>query len=99
MMSSNTDGVRLTPGQGVYDEDGNRIGQIRRFTERGFEVNVGEDAAESSLEHEPAQGFGEGYLMWRCAECGEMGSLHDGIPSLCPSCGASKESLFAWTED
>lgn len=93
------DNVQVKPGQKVYDEDGNHLGQIQGFTARGFEVNMHEEVEGFSLEHDPGQGFGEGYLMWRCSECGEMGDLDDGMPEACPDCGASKEALFAWTED
>ncbi|AUV81197.1 hypothetical protein C2R22_05600 [Salinigranum rubrum] len=60
------------------------------------------DAAESDLdsseqEHEPGHEFGEGYLMWRCEECGEMGELDDGLPTECPDCGS--EEVYKWRED
>jgi rubrerythrin len=48
-------------------------------------------------EHDPGHGFGEGYIMWRCEECGEMGELDDGLPEECPSCGS--EDVIKWKED
>lgn len=55
--------------------------------------------SESSLrtseqEQQPGQEFGEGYLMWRCQECGEMGELEEGLPQECPNCGASEVARF-----
>ncbi|WP_255196171.1 DUF7130 family rubredoxin-like protein [Halorarius litoreus] len=52
-----------------------------------------------SGEEVPGQSFGEGYLMWRCGECGEMGDLEDGFPETCPNCDAPKEELLYWIED
>lgn len=42
-------------------------------------------------------GIGESFLVWRCAECGEVGSL-DAFPHRCV-CGASREALSYVTED
>lgn len=56
-----------------------------------------EDLDSSEQEHEPGHEFGEGYLMWRCEECGEMGELDDGLPSECPDCGS--EAVYKWRED
>ena len=36
---------------------------------------------------------GEKTLLWRCAECGELGDIDD-VPRLCPSCGGSGESIY-----
>lgn len=82
-------------GQFVYDDSGTELGKIQGFTEAGFEVSIHEHV---SLEHEPGQAFGEGYLMWKCTNCGEMGKL-DGMPEECPNCGAPKEDLYARIED
>ncbi|MFW5919329.1 MAG: DUF7130 family rubredoxin-like protein, partial [Halanaeroarchaeum sp.] len=47
----------------------------------------------------PGQEFGEGYLMWRCDECGEMDDLEDGMPETCPACGAPREAIEKVLED
>ncbi|SFR54185.1 hydrogenase maturation nickel metallochaperone HypA [Halogeometricum limi] len=44
------------------------------------------------------QYFGESYLVWRCADCGETGSLAQ-FPVYCPDCNADREALFYWLED
>jgi len=41
---------------------------------------------------------GEKTLLWRCAECGELGDI-DAVPQMCPSCGASGESIYYHQED
>ena len=61
----------------------------------GDSTDVAEESSEQ--EHEPGQEFGEGYLMWRCEECGEMGDLDDGLPEACPNCGS--EDVIKWRED
>lgn len=48
-------------------------------------------------EHDPGPAFGEGFIMWRCDECGEMGELDDGLPEECPNCGS--ERVNKWKED
>jgi rubrerythrin len=48
-------------------------------------------------EHNPGQEFGEGYIMWRCNDCGEMGELDDGLPEECPTCGS--EEVYKFKED
>ncbi len=83
-------------GKTVFDEDGDPLGVIREQTSGGFVVSVSTDRPES---HRSTSGeFGEAYLMWRCMECGEMGSI-ESIPEECPGCTASRESLYYWTED
>ncbi|ELZ94005.1 hypothetical protein C440_10308 [Haloferax mucosum ATCC BAA-1512] len=42
--------------------------------------------------------FGEARLVWRCDECGELGSL-TAFPTACPGCDAGREALFYCTED
>lgn len=56
-----------------------------------------EELQESERESKPGKEFGEGYLMWRCNECGEMGELEDGLPTECPNCGS--ENVTKWRED
>ena len=46
-----------------------------------------------------ADGYlGESFLVWRCLDCGETGSL-EAFPAYCPDCRADRESLFYWVED
>ena len=42
-------------------------------------------------------GFGEAFLVWRCLDCGAVGSL-DALPSRCV-CGARREDLAYVVED
>ncbi|MFC6726401.1 hypothetical protein ACFQE1_18945 [Halobium palmae] len=83
---------------------------VERVDETG-EVDVGDPETESEgaaktnegslrtseQEQQPGQEFGEGYLMWRCDDCGEMGELEDGLPNECPDCGS--EAVYRWRED
>lgn len=91
----------IDTGTVVYDEDGDPLGKISGFTDQGFQVSVTEreGASDPSEDREPGKEFGEGYLMWRCENCGEMGELDDGMPDRCPNCDAPKEELYRWTED
>ncbi|GAA0545597.1 rubredoxin-like domain-containing protein [Halorubrum ejinorense] len=88
----------LKPGQQVYDGNGRTIGVISAITETGVEVNTNSDVDTLSLRRAPTVNLGEGYLVWRCSECGELGDI-DQIPDHCPSCGASRETLYAYLED
>ncbi|MFB6130891.1 MAG: rubredoxin-like domain-containing protein [Salinigranum sp.] len=91
---------RLDLGETVYDDAGRKLGTIRGFDEGGFYVTMREGFESLSVEHaRSGHEFGEGYLMWRCTECGEMGDLDDGVPEECPNCGAPREDLYYWTED
>lgn len=81
--SSVDEQLSANPGQVVYDSSGNRLGRIRSISDRGFEVSAHADG-DTTLEHDPGQGFGEGYLMWRCANCSEMGQLQR-IPKHAPT--------------
>ena len=93
------DDPRLTVGQTVYDDEGNRIGTVRGFDEDGFFVTTREGIAALSIEHERAgHEFGEAELIWRCSQCGAVGDL-DTYPESCPDCGAPREDLYYWTED
>lgn len=100
----------IDPGTSVYDEDGDELGVVSGFTTDGFEVTAStdagtgperrtEDAASPTGEEPPGKEFGEGYLMWRCTECGEMGDLEEGLPGACPNCGAPKTALYSVEED
>ena len=87
-------------GETVYDEDGNELGRIRGLEKGGFFVSTRSGVESLSVEHSRAgHEFGEGELMWRCTNCGEMGEIDDGIPDECPNCGEPKEALMYWTED
>ncbi len=87
-------------GQTVYDEDGNEIGRVRSFERSGFFVTTRSGAEGRSVEHaRSGHEFGEAHLMWRCMQCGEMGSIGDGLPDSCPNCETAREELMYWTED
>lgn len=91
----------IGPGDSVYDEGGRVIGQVIGDTPNGVEVSITEPDSDDGAEAEtiPGQEFGEGYLMWRCSECGEMGDLDEGMPDSCPECDAPEEALVAVEED
>lgn len=88
----------IEPGERVFDQRGKPVGRVTGTTDEGFEIEAisldGDDQEEV-----PGQKFGEGYLMWRCSECGEMGDLDDGMPEECPNCGVEKEALSEVLED
>jgi rubrerythrin len=98
---SDPDDEPIDPGETVYDEDGRVIGRVSGYTADGFEVETKESGSRSGDSEEtiPGKEFGEGYLMWRCSECGEMGDLESGMPDMCPECGAPEESIYAVEED
>lgn len=91
---------RLDFGTGIFDENGRRLGHIRGFDDSGFYVTFREGLEGLSSEHvHPTGSFGEAELMWRCWDCGEMGTLDTDFPEACPNCGAEREQLYYWTED
>jgi len=91
---------KLDLGMGVFDEEGDRLGEIRGFDKSGFYVTMREGYEALSVEHvRSGQSFGEAELMWRCTNCGEMGEIDDGFPDECPNCAAPKEEIYYWTED
>ena len=92
---------RIDPGETVYNEDGQPLGIITGMTKDGFEVETkaAADPQDADQEELPGHGVGEGYIMWRCADCGEMGELEDGFPPECPNCGADKKMLSEVVED
>ncbi|QFU82095.1 DUF7130 family rubredoxin-like protein [Natronorubrum aibiense] len=95
-----TEQPRLGFGMAVYTENGDKIGRIRGFDEEGFYITLREGLEGMSVEHvRSGHEFGEAHLMWRCFECGEMGSLDRDLPDSCPSCEAGREELYYWTED
>jgi rubredoxin len=100
----------IETGDTVYDDDGRVLGIVTEFTDEGFAVQVVQAGPSvSDVDHDdhdgedtediPGKDFGEGYLMWRCEDCGEMGDLDDGIPEQCPECGAPKEHIHMAQED
>lgn len=97
--------VSIDPGEVVYSEDGTALGVVTGATDETLEVRVRDDlestdgSSETVSESRPGQAHGEGYLAWRCDDCGEMGDLADGMPASCPHCGAPKTALFRAAED
>jgi rubrerythrin len=89
-------GRRLRFEQPVFDDTGEKLGVIRGFDESGFYVRT-------PAQIELREGYrndrsGEFDLLWRCWNCGELGTIGN-LPETCPSCGAPKEDLYYWTED
>ncbi|PSQ57696.1 hypothetical protein BRD22_01125 [Halobacteriales archaeon SW_8_68_21] len=84
--------------QGVYDEDGKRLGTVRGVDDDGFYVSS-PAGAESLPLTEARDVFGTAYVMWRCWECGEMGEISGELPANCPNCDAPREDLYYWAED
>lgn len=85
-------------GEGVYDVNGRYLGRVSGLNDEGFEIET-PVPGESELEELPGQEFGEGYLMWRCGDCGEMRELDEGLPDSCAACGAPREALVVVEED
>lgn len=93
------DNPRVMAGETVYDEQGRPLGTVRGFDEDGFYVTTRDGIESLSIQHERSgHEWGEAELVWRCADCGEVGDL-DTLPEACPNCGAPKENLYYWTED
>jgi rubredoxin len=90
--------VSIEPGELVYDSKRRPVGRVSGLTDDGFEAEA-VDPEESEVEELPGKEFGEGYLMWRCTECGKMDELEDGMPDSCPDCGAPREALEGVEED
>lgn len=88
----------IEPGELVYDSDSRPVGRVSGLTDDGFEVEVTPPDG-SEVEELPGQEFGEGYLMWRCTECGEMDELEEGLPGSCPNCSAPREAISVVEED
>ncbi|WP_424000296.1 DUF7130 family rubredoxin-like protein [Haloarcula salina] len=57
------------------------------------------DGSFGGDENVPGDEIREGYLMWRCPECSEMGDLADGRPDGCPNCGAPRDAIAKARED
>lgn len=88
----------VEPGELVYDSNSRLVGRVSGLTNDGFEAETG-DFDGSEMTELPGQEFGEGYLMWRCTECGEMSALRDGLPESCPGCAAPREAISVIQED
>ncbi len=102
---TSSDDVSVQRNEEIFNDEGTLIGVVGDATAEGFTV---ETVASATVEHgdavrgddqDPGQEFGEGYIMWRCTECGEMGELEAGLPETCPNCGAPKEALAKQRED
>lgn len=101
--------ISIEHGETVYNEHGDELGIVGDFNENGFDVKIIDQSADietpdsnedvTGEDEKPGKEFGEGYLMWRCENCGEMGDLEDGYPDECPNCGASKENIAKALED
>jgi len=91
---------RLDLGMSVYGEDGTELGSVHGFDGAEFYVTMREGAEALSVGHaRMGHEFGEGHLMWRCTQCGEMGEIDDGLPDACLDCDSPREDLYYWTED
>lgn len=98
-MSPAPDPRVVSPGEAVFDADGNQLGTVRGFTEDGVFVTTREGVEALSVEHERAgHEFGQAELLWRCSDCGAVGDIAR-LPDGCPDCGAPKEHLYYWIED
>ncbi len=97
-MTADSAFADVSPGQSVYDDQGNELGQIRGVDRDGFYVTTGH---EDGMPLENARDvFGKAYVMWRCWDCGQMGRI-DGeqLPEACPDCDSPREALYYWAED
>lgn len=89
----------ISPGEPVYDADGNELGTVRGFSEDGVFVTTRDGVEALSIEHERAgHEFGQAELLWRCSDCGAIGEIET-LPDECPDCQAPKEHLYYWIED
>jgi len=100
-----SDDVSVQRNEEIFTDDGTLVGVVGDPTQDGFTV---ETVASVTVEHgdaarhddeDPGQEFGEGYIMWRCTECSEMGELDDGFPETCPNFGAPREAITTDRED
>ncbi|MBV0926049.1 hypothetical protein KTS45_17735 [Halomicroarcula limicola] len=103
-QGATTESETVEANETIYNDEGTVVGVVTELTESGFEVETTEgvtteDDTFDVEEEQPGGEFGEGYIMWRCEECGEMGELEDGLPDSCPSCDAPKEALSKVRED
>jgi len=90
--------VSIEPGELVYNSSSQPVGRVSGLTENGFKAERLQ-SDESVIEELPGQTFGEGYIMWRCGDCGEMAAIGAGLPEACPNCRAPKEAITVVAED
>lgn len=77
---------RLEMGETVFNEERDKLGEIRGFDNAGFYVTMREGYEAMSVEHtRSGKAFGEATLIWRCMDCGEMGRIEDGLPKSAPT--------------
>ena len=88
----------LDAGTRLYDGNGREVGVVRDVVGGRVEVDFHGDLEPISLRRVPGERLGEGYLLWRCSECGEMGDI-ESMPDRCPNCGTAGENLYAHLED
>lgn len=101
MSQNDAEAESIKPGSAVYTDDGRFIGRVSGLTDDGLEVTRldSDDLHEMDPGELPGQAFGEGYLMWRCGSCGEMGDLGGEFPATCPGCDAPRTAITTVRED
>lgn len=93
VTGATTDGFTVSVNENVEY----RSAEVESTTGAGGATAGAEGGEIEAEEHDPGQEFGEGYIMWRCEECGEMGEIDDGLPEECPNCGS--DEVIKWKED
>lgn len=93
VTGATTDGFTVSVNEDVEY----RSEEVESTTGAGGATADEESEEIDAEEHDPGHEFGEGYIMWRCEECGEMGELADGLPEECPNCGS--DEVIKWKED
>lgn len=94
------EGEHISLGQPLFTADGREVGTVRGIETQGVFVATRGGIESLSVEHaRSGHAFGEAELMWRCMNCGEMGTLGTDLPQTCPNCDAPREDLMYWTED
>ena len=93
VTGATTDGFTVSVNEDVQY----RSEEVESTTGAGDATADEESEEIESEKHDPGSEFGEGYIMWRCEECGEMGELDDGLPEECPNCGSNE--VIKWKED
>ncbi|WP_236639585.1 DUF7130 family rubredoxin-like protein [Salinigranum halophilum] len=91
----------MTPGTVRHEEHTET--QTQRLVDSGTETASAVTASRavrppvSVRNKRLPNGFGEAFLVWRCLDCGALGSL-DALPARC-ECGARREDLVYVLED